>query len=210
MLKIYYTRKPKNINAEKLFAATQQFTNCLKDNILLNKNQSSIIGYLLLHQALKDIEQLDLLFRLTRSKTGKPFIENSHFYFNISHSGEYIVCAISDESEVGIDIQIHKNLNIKPYQRHFTENEWQRLITFDDNSKAFCRLWSQKEAIMKADGRGLDIPLNTIEIKDNKPLKLDNKTWFLTSIKIDKNYETHLATQQQAKQLQLMEIFFSF
>jgi 4'-phosphopantetheinyl transferase len=210
MLSIYFTRKPKNISAEKLFAATQNFPNYLKDSILTNNNQSSALGYLLLNQALKDAGQYDLLSEISRSETGKPFFKNSHWHFNISHSGDYVVCAVSDKNELGIDIQIHKALNISYYQRHFTENEWHNLITATDSSKAFCRLWSQKEALMKADGRGLDIPLKTIIIESEKATKIDKNSWFLTAIPIDKNYETYLATQYKPTQLKLIEIKFLF
>jgi 4'-phosphopantetheinyl transferase len=210
MLNIYYTRKPKNISTAQLQYLHQKISNYLKINTIINKTLPSLLGYLLLYRALKEARQLDLLLELTRSETGKPFIKNSHWHFNISHSGDYVVCAISDESEIGIDIQIYKNLNINAYQRHFTESEWQQLTDAPDSSKAFCQLWSQKESIMKADGRGLDIPLRTIEVKGKKPFRLDKKLWFLSPIKIDKNYAAYLATQYKPKQLKLIEIFFSF
>jgi 4'-phosphopantetheinyl transferase len=210
MLSIYFTRKPKNISAEKLFAATQEFPDYLKNSILTYKNQSSALGYLLLNKALNDAGQGDLFSKICRTETGKPFFENSHWHFNISHSGEYVVCAICDENEIGIDIQIHKSLNIKHYQRHFAENEWHNLINATDSSKAFCRLWSRKEALMKADGRGLDLPLKKIIIDSENTAKIDNNSWFLQSIPIDKNYETYLATRYKATQLKLIEINFLF
>ena len=37
-------------------------------------------------------------------KFGKPYFENSDIYFNISHSGNYVVAAVS-EHEIGVDIQ---------------------------------------------------------------------------------------------------------
>ena len=45
---------------------------------------------------------------MKQTSYGKPYIENSDIYFNISHSGSYILCAVGNE-EVGVDIEgVHK------------------------------------------------------------------------------------------------------
>jgi 4'-phosphopantetheinyl transferase len=51
------------------------------------------------------------------NKYGKPFLGNKQFEFNLSHSGEYVACAISDGA-VGIDLEL-TNSNIKSISEYF-------------------------------------------------------------------------------------------
>ena len=63
-----------------------------------------MISSIILRYVFKKKEEEPLL---AFGKKGKPYLVNKAFYFNVSHSGEYVVCAVSDE-EVGIDIE-YKN-----------------------------------------------------------------------------------------------------
>ena len=41
-------------------------------------------------------------YKLRYNEYGKPYLESGGLFFNLSHSGEYVACAISDK-EIGID-----------------------------------------------------------------------------------------------------------
>ena len=99
---------------------------------------------------------------------GKPYLENNELYFNLSNSGEYSVCAISD-SEIGIDIQkiILKN---KIIDKICTDEE-KKLIK---NEEDFTNLWVKKESYIKYLGIGLSYGLknvDTLKIKTIKTIK---------------------------------------
>lgn len=104
--------------------------------------------------------------RFVYGQYGKPYIRDSSIYFNLSHSGEYAVCAVSD-SEVGIDIQRKGKLKMDVAKRFFTENECKHILAQPENTKAtdmFYRLWALKESFVKAIGTGINLSFDSFEI----------------------------------------------
>ncbi len=92
---------------------------------------------------------------LTHGSRGKPYLADSRAFFNLSHSGDWVVCAVAD-NEVGVDAQTACPYNEKIAARHFTpaENNW----LADDPDGRFARLWAAKEAFGKFTGFGLVLP----------------------------------------------------
>nr|WP_304976318.1 4'-phosphopantetheinyl transferase superfamily protein [uncultured Acetatifactor sp.] len=77
------------------------------------------------------------------------------FYFNLSHSGDYVLCAVSS-AEIGTDIQQHCGKNVERLaRRFFTEREAAALEQAGDEGKAVYRLWARKEAYGKLTGKGI-------------------------------------------------------
>lgn len=102
----------------------------------------------------------------------KPFlVEPSNLHFNVSHSGNVVVCAVADEL-VGIDVEYIKTIDFDIAKRFFTKEEYSSLMNQDPENqvKYFYLIWTLKESYIKADGRGLSLPLNSfsIDIKRNK------------------------------------------
>ena len=79
---------------------------------------------------------------------GKPYIEGGP-YFSISHCKEGIAVAIDDQP-IGIDIETVRHADEDLIAR--TMNETER-VGMDD--RKFTRLWTQKEAVVKAQGTGI-------------------------------------------------------
>ena len=93
---------------------------------------------------------------ILKDEYGKPYLEGHLLCFNVSHSGEYLAIAIS-ENPVGVDIQ--KTQEIKPgMYRKVVRGEELNLIG-EERQKDFLRLWALKESFVKADGRGLRISM---------------------------------------------------
>ena len=94
---------------------------------------------------------------------GKPYISDAAFYFNLSHSGEYVFCAY-DDSPIGIDIQKIKNEIPKHTKKILAEEEREYLFSLNEKERvsAFYSIWADKESVIKWDGRGLRLPLQTI------------------------------------------------
>ena len=107
----------------------------------------------------------------TYGRLGKPYFKNLPCYFSLSHSGEYVFCAVSD-GEIGADIQECKPLkNYRMEKRYFTEWEQQLLAgkTEEERQKIFYRLWTKKEAYGKLTGDGIGdaVGLDTQELSEN-------------------------------------------
>ena len=79
---------------------------------------------------------------------GKPFLEDGP-YFSISHCKEGIAVAI-DEEPIGIDIEGIRKADKDLVERVMNEEE---RVWMDD--RKFTRLWTQKEAVVKAQGVGI-------------------------------------------------------
>ena len=86
---------------------------------------------------------------------GKPYIANGP-YFSISHCKEGIAVAI-DDAPIGIDIEAIRHANEDLIERTMNEEE-KRLIANSQQpiaDREFTRFWTQKEAIVKAEGTGI-------------------------------------------------------
>lgn len=87
---------------------------------------------------------------------GKPYLDGS-LHFNISHTNQYIACAINTKEEVGIDIsKIRECIPeiIKPYLKDM-EYEYFLKLPCRLRSELLHKIWSLNESYCKLDGRGL-------------------------------------------------------
>lgn len=121
----------------------------------------------------------DLNFDTT--KYGKPFLrvhDNKKVHFNLSHSGEYIVCVI-DDTECGIDVESTINYNCEIVENFFHPQEilqLEKIINIEDKKKYFSFLWTMKEAYVKALGVGLSKPLSSFHVFKNRENILINES----------------------------------
>lgn len=90
---------------------------------------------------------------------GKPYILHVPWYYNLSHSGDYVALAIGDVP-VGIDIQQKRPYTDSLVKRFFSEveatvYESAKKQLFGDRETLFYTLWCRKEAYGKLLGTGL-------------------------------------------------------
>lgn len=97
-----------------------------------------------------------LSFSYEYGELGKPQIVNIPKKFNLSHSGDYVVCAVGD-GEVGADIQKWVPYKERTAERFFAPTEWKLLqeLPASQRTELFYRLWSRKEAYGKYTGQGI-------------------------------------------------------
>ncbi len=109
---------------------------------------------------------------------GKPFFEND-LYFNLSHSGHYVVLATSQDA-IGVDIEIIKKYSIDVAEKCFTTHELSWLIA-QKAPNAFFKIWTAKESYMKAMGLGFNLNPKSFEVLPiiNGGRIIDKQEWFL-------------------------------
>ncbi len=97
-----------------------------------------------------------LPFSYEYGELGKPQIVNFPKKFNLSHSGDYVVCGVGD-GEVGVDIQKWVPYKERTAERFFARKEWKLLEELPESQRTelFYRLWSRKEAYGKYTGQGI-------------------------------------------------------
>jgi 4'-phosphopantetheinyl transferase len=117
-----------------------------------------------------DVEPKLLVF--CTNPCGKPYLcpdrNDESIMFNISHSDDLSVIALSSELEVGIDIErTNRELNVAEIAgSFFSKKEIEKLsaLTGDPQREAFFRCWTRKEAYLKGKGRGLSMALSRFEV----------------------------------------------
>ncbi|EJS62886.1 4'-phosphopantetheinyl transferase family protein [Bacillus cereus] len=123
---------------------------------------------------------------LKANKYGKPYLLNfSDFFFNISHSNEWVVLIFSNVP-VGIDIEHIRLIDINTFQTVLSSEELKHLsiLKKEDQLSYFYNLWTLKESYVKTLGKGLSLPFNSFTImkNSNDDIKLFEDTngdfWF--------------------------------
>lgn len=91
-------------------------------------------------------------------KNGKPYLKDHPFQFNLSHSGDYVFCGVSNR-EIGVDIQkIQGDNMLRLAKRFFAAPERRALEGCGDEElrrRMFFRMWVRKEAYGKLTGEGI-------------------------------------------------------
>ncbi len=129
------------------------------------------IAHAALRILLRDVCQIPLLMQgVARNSFGKPRLINCpDTHFSVSYSGRWALIGINEGDPIGVDIEILRTIDDAGdlMDLHFTEAEISAVgngaSTDGDWSRRFLEIWVRKEACVKASGRGLSIPLKTVE-----------------------------------------------
>lgn len=111
--------------------------------------------------------------KITVNEFGKPIADNG-LHFNISHSGDYVLFALSDK-KIGCDIEKLHNIDSERLGRIvFCENEMAQIKNAADKQKCFFDLWTRKEGLLKCIGtgfhqhsKGVDVSQSTCRFAEN-------------------------------------------
>ena len=106
------------------------------------------------------------------SADGKPYLAGgkggASIHFSISHSDAVAAFAFSRTGSIGIDIEKIRDIPemIEIAERHFTPREKREIFSCPESlrSAVFTRIWVRKEAVLKAQGQGLLIPLDSVDV----------------------------------------------
>jgi 4'-phosphopantetheinyl transferase len=120
-----------------------------------------------------DVPPQSLIFEY--GPRGKPFLAGQSgpngLQFNLSHSGGLALVALARGLPVGVDIEREKSeIEVDSIaSRYFAPAEVTGLNRYDQAARArlFFRIWSRKEAFIKALGQGLGIDLHSFEVPLN-------------------------------------------
>lgn len=151
---------------EALYNAVSEERRRKIDRLVQKRDKMLSIGAeILLKRALSDcgIES----FSLKYGKNGKPFLTDNSLFFNLSHSDNTVVCAVS-EREIGVDAEKVGEIDLEIARRFFYRDEFellQKLPTKFEKQDMFFRLWTLKESFAKAVGNGVLMPFDSFCIK---------------------------------------------
>ena len=150
--------------------------------------------------------------RFTYNKYGKPNIDPEYhpenIRFNLSHSENLALYAITQNREIGIDVEYIRKVDKadKIVSRFFSKEEGEFYHSQPNKKKnwAFFTLWTRKEAYSKARGMGIGLPTKEFDLQlvppdiehtDHIQTKNKDSKWSLINIEIDSDYLAALATE---------------
>lgn len=124
-------------------------------------------AYLLLCQALKEVYGITEPPSFQIGEHGKPtLVGHPDIHFNLSHCKQAVACVVSSQP-VGVDIESVGRYKEALTRHVLNDNELAGVQAAPDPQLPFTRLWTQKEAIVKLTGRGIDDDLQNLLIKYN-------------------------------------------
>lgn len=169
-----------------------------------------LFGKLLLIEGLHrlGLDGANLIHQLQYTFYERPYLPGP-VDFNISHSGEYVVCALCKNCCVGIDIEKVKPINLPDFRGQMTDEEWAGVNNATDSLRAFYHYWTKKEAAIKAHGHGLSLPLKEVAIGDGKVI-MEGKAWPLYEIGLADEYMCHLVTDEPVEEANIQVEKVSF
>ncbi|MBM7584494.1 4'-phosphopantetheinyl transferase [Bacillus pakistanensis] len=173
-LNVYWVQIPEEINLSEwifdLDILDKEERTIYRRYLVNQKKVEFYTGRLLLKKLLGQMLEIQPeMVAFEKNQYGKLYLHPKYvdeirkepLFFNLSHSKRIVTCVISSFNEVGIDVEsMTKNpLDVMPIV--FVSQE-QMLVEAEKSSdkkvEAFYRVWTRKEAVMKAVGKGFSLP----------------------------------------------------
>ncbi len=140
---------------------------------------------------------------------GKPFLgAYPDLRFNVSHSLDTMLVAVAHRRELGVDVEhVDAGIAIEEVDVALSPPEKRVLSRFHGEGwrTALLRLWTRKEAYVKADGRGMSLPLEHVDVSGvgGRAAVLDETTgqwqgcarWTLQTLAVDTEYLAAVAAE---------------
>jgi 4'-phosphopantetheinyl transferase len=135
---------------------------------------------------------------------------NSTLEFNLSHSGDFVLIAVTQGRKIGVDVErIRQGISSHVIaQQYFSKAEVTELqsLPLEQREAAFFICWTRKEAYIKAQGLGLSLPLESFDVsltpghpailRATRPDPKESTRWSLLSMDVDPNYAGALAVEK--------------
>jgi 4'-phosphopantetheinyl transferase len=103
--------------------------------------------------------------RYDREASGRPVLRDPAGGpdFSVSRTtGLVAVASVAAGGRVGVDVERLRGLRLDRFRRAFSPREWARIRASDDPAAEALHRWTRKEALLKATGIGLRVPLATV------------------------------------------------
>ncbi|TVT80792.1 4'-phosphopantetheinyl transferase family protein [Acinetobacter colistiniresistens] len=137
------------------FADLRSFNHYKKEQIRTYRNT------LLANQLLCSVDDLSF----SKHEHGKPFLSSHTLHFNHTHSQQYYALAMSERvKDIGIDVEeLDRKVRFDALAQHaFHAEEYRIWQQQDQDTEYWFRVWTTKEAVLKASGLGIRLDLNSL------------------------------------------------
>jgi 4'-phosphopantetheinyl transferase len=149
----------------------------------------------------------------------KPYLDGRGLEFNLSHSGDLALIAVTPIRKVGIDVeQMRPGFGTEDISRRFfspSEVAELQSLPVEQREPAFFLCWTRKEAYIKAQGMGLTLPLDSFDVslspgepallRATRPDPGEAARWTLITLEVGPGYAAAVAVEGQNVGLQLWD-----
>ncbi len=164
----------------KLSLLPQFLQNKISNYASSEKKQQRIEGIMLLTTALKKNQmEENSIQSMYYNAYGKPYIIDD-VDFSIAYSNTTTVLGFIRKGCIGVDVEHIKPIDCSVYKEYFTTKEWAFLTQNLFSPVTFFQLWTRKEAVVKAIGKGAFLDFNCIEVLEDS-ITLEDKQLYLTT-----------------------------
>ena len=210
MVSLYFVNITDVANAYNVGLRLNELPSDINKKVISYKSReeqlSRICGKLLLSRLLSEsgLGSMATLADLSYNEYAKPYM-HADVDFSIAHSGSVVICALSKEYKIGVDVEKIKETEISIFKDHFTCGEWSYIANSPDPLTGFYNLWVRKEAVMKATGKGIfQSATETDASKDQ--VVIEKTAYFIKDIFIKDGYAACVATQEKGAEIVIKEI----
>lgn len=220
------TRQPESVQ-NRAYAVLSTSEKARADRFRVpHARQQHIIAHAALRTLLGRYQQVPLSeLAYMKGDHGKPvLVSNSHspsLHFNLSHSGEYALLGLCRAHPLGVDIEQKHDLRDAAglIKRFFTDEEAKAFADLSGGAllDRFFRLWTCKEALLKAEGLGIQGGLDSFVVdlqqdmlrstswhKPNHTLLWSDPDWLLMELHLPDHYAGAIACNQSIKHIKQM------
>lgn len=172
---------------------TQRKEKALRFKFALGRKECAI-AYLLLCEGLRKEYGIEEMPIFEYGEHGKPsIVGHPEIHFNMSHCKKVVMCYVSNEP-VGIDCEMIGRGNESLINYTMNENEILKINTATNPKTEFIRLWTQKEAVLKLTGEGINDDMKSVlnDVERNN-IKIE------TFVNEEKGYSYSIATNLHHK-----------
>lgn len=150
--------------------------------------------------------------RIAYGPQGKPYLpDHPSLAFNLSHADDVVLVAVTRGGSVGADIEPMPPSEVvtivSPLVFSDPERERLRRLSEVDRRAEFARLWTRKEAVIKADGRGMGLALADIDVSTSDRARFFDRgseewsefpSWAVQTIEVAPGYAAAVAVEGQS------------
>lgn len=147
---------------------------------------------------------------------GKPFLKKHSLQFNISHSDDFALFAITENQEIGVDVEkIGTEDKSAVAKRFFSAREYRELQALPESERnaAFYRVWAKKEALVKALGSGVFVAMDSFSVSSEDISEMvmmshlsGSRQYHVKNINAHPDYQAALAASKSVSEIKFFEL----
>lgn len=191
---LYINIDPENICATILDSWLAAFPTLKRDQIRKQRHHAnqvqSAAGWRLVEKGVRQLGFNDFNLEAVHFDAAHKSFADIPADFNISHSGNLVCAAVIRSGHIGVDVEKIRPLKSDVIHKYLNRDEARQCET---NPDRFFDFWTQKEAVIKANGQEGIVRIREVQLHDGKA-EFADKQWYLTPLQLVDGYASHIAT----------------